>query len=208
MSNLFEENYADALKRWNSTPRYEAEMNAVMGFMRNIGIIKGKILDVGCGNGTFVNFLRDKGYDARGCDIESFSKSRYIKKTGTKVELPYRSNSFDAVIMMHSLAHMNYPSAMIRECNRVLKSDGYLIIATPNSNFLRYYKIINFIKRYQSDPTVAKHYNENEIEDLILENDFYKYEVIYYGKKPFGKDDYNMHPLGNRERIFFCARKL
>src|SRR3990172_12241688 len=73
------------------------------------------VLDVGCGDGTNVRLLREKGINAIGIDgscklIES-GKRRYpelktIIKEGDALKLEYDSNTFDIVYMIGLLHHI------------------------------------------------------------------------------------------------------
>lgn len=102
-----------------------------------------RILDVGCGNGDFLIYLRDKGHkgELRGIDpssgmiseAEKIGKSKEIKfELGNVEDLRFNDNYFDVIICKHVLYHFNSIEKGISEIDRVLKSKGYLII-TLNS---------------------------------------------------------------------------
>ena len=54
-------------------------------------------------------------------------------------ELPYEDNFFSAVVCIDGIEHLERPFDFIRECYRVTKPGGRVIISTPNINDLRQY---------------------------------------------------------------------
>ena len=99
---------------------------------------KAKILDLGCGEGWGTLFLRQKGYDAIGLDLqpeplEAQSLDRdlpYLRGDGKT--LPLANDSVDMVAMHQVLAHFPNPDASLKECLRILRPGGRLIIVGPN----------------------------------------------------------------------------
>jgi 2-polyprenyl-3-methyl-5-hydroxy-6-metoxy-1,4-benzoquinol methylase len=51
--------------------------------------------------------------------------------------LPYADATFDAVVCIDGIEHIERPFDFIRECQRILRQDGALIISTPNLSALR-----------------------------------------------------------------------
>ena len=104
-----------------------------------------------------------QGYKVNACDIPSFDRKEvkeYYKKSGIDIygfnlrdyKLPFEDSSQDLVIACEVLEHLNFnPLPVIDEINRVLKLNGHLYIAMPNSasfikrlRFLFYWKASNF----------------------------------------------------------------
>lgn len=98
-----------------------------------------RILDGGCATGGFMNFLSQSGFNNLfGID---FSR-KYIdvaKKQGLKVKLgsveniPYKSNSFDLVVIDQVLEHLINPSRTFSEAKKVLSPEGLLCISVPDA---------------------------------------------------------------------------
>lgn len=103
-----------------------------------------RVLDIGCGDGTAVNFLRERGIKAFGVDF-----SRPLIQTGRKrspriapylvqgdaLNLLFQDSSFDAVIMTGVLHHIHSRKCQaeaVREAFRVLKDSGVMIIRESN----------------------------------------------------------------------------
>lgn len=100
----------------------------------------GRLLEVGCGSGKFLNQMRSKGWLVEGVDLDSQAIEAARANYGVNVyngrieEMNYPSDSFDAVTMNHVIEHVHDPIALLRECHRILKPGGYLVIVTPNFN--------------------------------------------------------------------------
>jgi len=95
-------------------------------------LVKGRdILDVGFATNPNP-FLKD----AIGVDIQKVPKPENYKKIYrlnlNKDKLPFKNNSFDTIIAGDVIEHLENPYLLLKECNRVLRHNGKLIITTPN----------------------------------------------------------------------------
>lgn len=96
------------------------------------------VLDVGCGSGELLEKLQDK--DVYGVDVgEDFiryclSHHGYAKVSKQSAEnLEFPSGSFEDVICSEVIEHLDNPEKALRECHRVLKLNGRLILTTPRA---------------------------------------------------------------------------
>jgi SAM-dependent methyltransferase len=98
----------------------------------------GKLLDVGCGNGQMAAYLREMGWDVTGVEPDPTAARLAEEQCGLKVyqgtleEAKLGAESFDAISMQHVIEHVPDPLSTLRECQRVLKPGGRLVIITPN----------------------------------------------------------------------------
>ena len=96
-----------------------------------------RLLDVGCGDGSLVAYLSGLGWDAEGIDVDSAAVAA-ARRQGLRVQLgtlasePYPPRSFDVLTMSHVIEHVIDPIALLRDCHRVLKPGGTLVLFTPN----------------------------------------------------------------------------
>lgn len=105
----------------------------LLHLLRALKDVKGRVLDVGCGVGDFVEAVKFYRPDLEvyGVDIskEAISQAkRRIKQGRFKVaeaeNLPFKDNYFDAVACMDVLEHVEFPTKAIKEAKRVLTAGG------------------------------------------------------------------------------------
>ncbi len=98
----------------------------------------GRLLDVGCGSGRTLESMQDLGWRAEGVDLDPVAVHNARHKglevrLGTLEAQKYPDRHFDAVTMSHLIEHVHDPLQLLRECYRVLKPGGQLVVVTPNS---------------------------------------------------------------------------
>lgn len=102
------------------------------------GTDRGKLLDVGCGSGQFLVGMRELGWDVLGVEPDPEAARIAKERFGLPVivapleEAGPPNNSFDAITMSHVVEHVHDPIAILRECARLLKPGGKLVVITPN----------------------------------------------------------------------------
>jgi 2-polyprenyl-3-methyl-5-hydroxy-6-metoxy-1,4-benzoquinol methylase len=101
----------------------------------------GNLLDVGCGRGDWLAFMSERGWWCEGVEpdpaaAEAASRQGVRVHTGTLDEQQFQDNSFDAVSLCHVLEHVPNPVDLLRECKRILRPGGRLVMVTPNSEGL------------------------------------------------------------------------
>jgi len=98
----------------------------------------GKILDVGCGRGSFLEIMRRGGWDAVGSELNketaSYAEQVYDLKvhTGDLIDQNLAPESFDAVNICGVLEHVKNPDAILSKVHRLLKSEGLLVVLVPD----------------------------------------------------------------------------
>ena len=99
-----------------------------------------KILDFGCGDGSFsVELKKQLAADVYGIDISAEAidtiKSKGIKGKVLDIDsddIPYESNTFDCIFCGDVIEHVYSPDHMLEEFYRVLAPKGVLVLTTPN----------------------------------------------------------------------------
>lgn len=97
---------------------------------------KGKVLDLGCGDGDYAKRLKDLGFEVIAGDID-IARFRYkneieFKHCDITKEMPFTDKTFDYVLLMEVVEHLRNPYIVLSEINRIIKDGGYLIASTPN----------------------------------------------------------------------------
>jgi len=99
---------------------------------------KGRLLDVGCGNGLFLDQMRHFGWEVTGVEPDGGAVSVAREKFGLVVfhgslkEAKFPDGRFDAITMNHVIEHVLDPIGLLKECRRVLRPGGKLVAVTPN----------------------------------------------------------------------------
>jgi SAM-dependent methyltransferase len=114
--------------------------------LNSIGCLQGsRMLDVGCGDGTFTlplgkRFDEVYGIDIQGTNIEAFrgklaagGKYKPSQQSATCLEFP--NAYFDSIVSIETFEHIDKPKIAAEECWRVLKPGGELLITVPNRWF-------------------------------------------------------------------------
>lgn len=97
-----------------------------------------KILDLGCGTGRFAIPMAERmGLLVTGTDASQKMLAKAMDKDIEKLvtwdcmdadSLKYADNSFDIVFMSHVLHHVDSPPTVIKECKKILRKSGAIII--------------------------------------------------------------------------------
>ena len=110
---------------------------------------KGRLLDVGCGIGTFLHLARERGWESYGVD-PSKSGSDFAQEVhkldvqcGDLFDADFPSAHFDAITLYHVLEHISELNPFVSELRRILKPAGSekkastLVIEVPNGEGLQ-----------------------------------------------------------------------
>lgn len=103
---------------------------------------QGRLLDFGCGGGSFLARMASQGWTVTGLDASTRAVRRVEERLGLRVlrgTLPHpelRPHSFDVITMWQSLEHVHQPLETLRAAHRLLAPGGKLIVAVPNIDSL------------------------------------------------------------------------
>lgn len=136
-----------------------------------------KVLDIGCGPGTFSSFFSAKKYC--GIDIAQnqikYAKKKYSKKQFKVIrnKIPYPKNHFDTIVLIEIIEHLTNKETtkLLKESKRVLKENGQILISTPNYNsfwpVLEY--ILNLISKVKYEEQHINKFTKKKLH-LFLKN--------------------------------------
>lgn len=101
---------------------------------------KGTLVDVGCGDGGLLPFVRDMFSDYIGVDAvhyDGFPTSGTFKRTNLdENHVPLSDGVADVVAAVETMEHLENPRAFMRELVRLAKPGGWVIVTTPNQQSL------------------------------------------------------------------------
>jgi len=106
---------------------------------KSTGIRGGKLLDVGCAAGFFLNVARDRGWKVAGVEpnrwLVKWGNEQYglSMKAATMRGAHFPASSFDVITMWDVLEHTPDPDAELKEAHRLLRKGGYLLVNIPDS---------------------------------------------------------------------------
>lgn len=97
----------------------------------------GTLLDIGCGDGSFLQVAQTCGWDVIGIDpdpkVVANCRSQGWNVLQGDIEQFYdKERLFDVITMNHVIEHVHDPLAVLKACHRLLKPGGQLWLETPN----------------------------------------------------------------------------
>jgi len=98
----------------------------------------GRVLDVGCGDGALLAHLASLGWKASGVEPDARARTAAAKRLPgvplfASVDEAHAAGArADAVVLAHVVEHAHDPAALLAACRRVLESEGWLVVRTPN----------------------------------------------------------------------------
>lgn len=186
----YNQNYYRLLERFEETKNWQDSLTfALTKSKPHIQTnAKVRVLDVGCGLGRS-KILVEKQFP----DCEYFGLERsfvpFNQSGATELEcvvsdahtLPFREQSFDIVLMLHVIAHLQDVKLSLTKVWDLLRQNGLLIIITPNKVFvnsvLKLLEKISF--RSLCDKTIISNFSKSEIKRLAAETGFNTVYLCY-----------------------------
>lgn len=118
------------------SPRYRPLLD---GIMRHLPRPRAgqRVLDVGCGNATFLVRARSAGWNVVGIDLDpnavSVGRGQGLDvRLGGVDTLDPALEQFDVITLAHVLEHVHDPIELLRACRNLLRRGGSIWIDTPN----------------------------------------------------------------------------
>jgi len=97
----------------------------------------GKILDIGCGTGEFLNICKNAKWTTLGIEPDAEARKKAVENYGLDVKEEgaikgLKNEEFDIISMWHVLEHVPRLNERIEDLKRLIKPDGIIIVAVPN----------------------------------------------------------------------------
>jgi ubiquinone/menaquinone biosynthesis C-methylase UbiE len=192
-THIFNENTLEHLHRY--------------AFVRSL--VKGKIvLDIASGEGYGAHLIAKTAKRVYGVDIDpdvvrnsnfKYKADNLSFNEGDIKSIPFEENTFDIIVCFETIEHIDYHELAIRELKRVLKTNGVLIISTPEKK--RYSDDRNFKNTYH-----VKEFYEKEFKSFIkshFRNSVFFHQYISYGSFIHNEEEIYINEIltGNYNKI-------
>lgn len=114
--------------------------------IHRLGVRSGRLLDVGCACGFFLEAAVAYGFDATGFEFSSEAialarsdiRARIIQGDANALTL-HNVKGFDVIVAFDIIEHTQDPLRFLNELRDLLRPGGWLVLSTPDTNhFLRY----------------------------------------------------------------------
>lgn len=109
---------------------------------------KGRLLDIGCGSGHFLNLAKSRGWQCYGLDFEAKSAAKVSSRyqipvhSGLLQNAPFAPLSFQVITLWDYFEHVENPVEILARISSLLAPGGTLVIACPNHKSLLFFAAI------------------------------------------------------------------
>ena len=159
------------------------------------------VVDLGCGNGSFLSLFEGRGWQLYGTDLSSsgieiarstfphinFSLGNVESLSG---DLMAKAGQVDAILTTEVIEHLYNPRGFLRICDSLLKSGGMLVITTPYHGYFKNL-LLAATGKFDRHFTVLwdhghiKFWSHKTIRAVLRETGFTDIEIVGAGRLPF-----------------------
>ena len=172
------------------------------------------VLDIGCGNGRFLQELIRKNYNAYGIELPSKSAERASQIPGLKLKIgklcegDYEENFFDAVTLWHVIEHLSEPKKTLQIIEKILKPGGYLVISLPNIDSIQS-RLFRGRWLHLDPPRHLFFFTASELTKIMQTFGFERVAIKYFSleQNPFGMQQSLLNCMLRKREVLFEALK-
>ena len=134
--------YSDKYPSEEDDESRQNSFSSVLNMLDTMKQEKGKLLDIGCGYGSFMSMALKYKWAVEGMDISSYAAENASQELGVPVfvgtldQSDYPEDCFDVITLLDVIEHLNDPRVFLCEVRRILKPEGVLVMRTPNQDSL------------------------------------------------------------------------
>ena len=174
------------------------------------GAAGGRLLEIGCGEGWFLNAALEAGFDARGLEFSDYGLKRFNPQLAARVAFGDAFEALDRLIadkarvevcvMEHVLEHVRDPEALLARLPAILAPGGVVAITVPNdfSKLQLKAQALGHIDRafWVAPPQHLNYFNAESLPRLLARTGF----EVAGGYASFPIDAFLFHPGSNYVR--------
>lgn len=134
--------YRTAIQDEASPLMRRARQRNILRYCRTIARVtprqSGRILDIGCSTGIFLDAMRQQGWETQGVEISAQAGAYARERFGLQVfegqlhEASFEGETFDAITLWNVFEHLYQPFETLQEVYRLLRKGGVLAMTFPN----------------------------------------------------------------------------
>lgn len=148
--------HADYFDYLRSRSRFGYLYRRLLLYPRLMRHVSGRVLDVGCGIGDFLEYLPQAvGVDVNPHAVEWCRRRGLNCRLMETDRLPFPNDSFDGVVLDNVLEHIAEPQPLLEEILRVMAPGGRLLVGVPGR------------RGYECDPDHKVFYDENNLRRVV-----------------------------------------
>lgn len=125
--------YDKAYYKGGSLKKYRQDNQGVLAFVSTLE--SGKLLDVGCGVGYFLELMDDR-FQKYGTEVSEYAIKQAFRSgriyNGQLYDGIISDDTMDVIVMNHVIEHMANPLANLQRAHSILKDGGKLVVGTPD----------------------------------------------------------------------------
>lgn len=181
--DVYDDNYFSGAERGFGYVDYDADkepmisaFNYYIDLINNLGLSKGKLLDIGVATGFFMSIAQKRGFEVAGIELSDFAAKKGRENglnviTGDLFTANFGAESFDVVTLFDVLEHVPDPKRLIAEVTRVLRPNGLIIVNTPDAESL-WAKFLG--KRWQliMPPEHINYFSPKNLSNYLMNNGY------------------------------------
>lgn len=153
-------------------------INSMNALPLNYPKYNGKFLDIGCGDGYWLDKLEKYGWDCTGVDF--IGKGNIKIRIGNFLEMDFKEK-YEFIRMSHVLEHVVDPEKYLFKIKRLLDNKGEAHISLPNTNSV----CCKIFGRYWSGLEVPRHIHNFNFKNLkiLIERNGLKIKMVKYNSR-------------------------
>ncbi|MFH0976428.1 MAG: class I SAM-dependent methyltransferase [Spirochaetota bacterium] len=195
--------------------KMNTDQKAAYKFIRGKIKQRGRLLDIGCGNGKLLLLAENDGWNVKGIELSESLAGTITARYGIEVKvsdfleyMPEQNQLFDIIVLRHVLEHLPDPVAAMKKIHSLLKPDGVSFLEFPDiegceQKIKRLLKKARFHKTIYYSEYKPGHCNEfcrKSFEFLLMQTGFTLSEWCHYSSRSYFNLLYNFSGLGTKVR--------